>query len=117
MAPYTYCIGQPRVKELQSKLDAVLGEKLRITCTATNEQDASMNLVFTWRTPDGVQFNVTTTDEDDNHTAISTLHINRVTHNHGGVYQCIVSNGGPGSAKTSSKIVVQGIYTGKSIVR
>lgn len=109
MAPYAYCVGPPRVKPLQPQLDAELGKKFWISCVATNDQDASINLIFTWRTPNGVQFNITTTDENDSRTATSTLHISEVTRNHGGVYRCTVSNGGPGSATTSSEIVVQGI--------
>ena len=80
------------VEELPQQLHAVLDESFQITSTATNDQDAPMNLMFYWKGPDGVQFNVTTTDEDDSLTAISTLHISNVTHNHGGVYKCTVSN-------------------------
>ena len=71
----------------------MLGESFHITCNATNDQDAPMNLMFYWKGQDGVQFNVTTTDEDDNLTAVSTLHFSNVTHDHGGIYQCTVSNG------------------------
>ena len=71
----------------------MLGEQLQITCAATNDQDAPMNLIFSWKGPNGVQFNVTTTDEDDSRKATSTLHIKAVTRNHNGVYMCIVTNG------------------------
>ena len=81
------------IKELPQQLHAVLGESFHIICTATNDQDAPVNLIFYWGGPNGVQFNVTTTDEDGSLTATSTLHISNVTHNHGGVYQCTVSNG------------------------
>ena len=81
------------IKELPQQLHAVLGESFHITCTSTNDQDAPVNLMFYWEGPNGVQFNVTTTDEDNNLIAASTLHISNVTHTHGGVYQCTVSNG------------------------
>ena len=81
------------VKELPQQLHAVLCESFHIICTATNDQDAPVNLMFYWKGPNDVQFNVTTTDEDDSLTATSTLHISNVTHNHGGVCQCTVSNG------------------------
>ena len=74
------------------KIHIVLGENLQITCTATNDQDAPMKLMFSWRVPGDVVFNNITTDEYDSHTASSTLLINNVTHNHSGVYQCIVWN-------------------------
>ena len=81
------------MEKLPQQLHAVFNEEFQITCTATNDQDAPMNLMFYWKGPNGVQFNVTTTDEDGSLTATSTLHISNVTHNHGGVYQCTVSNG------------------------
>ena len=65
-----------------------------------------MNLTFSWRRPNSVQFNVTTTAEDESRTATSTLHISTVTHNHGGVYQCIVSNGGHQSSTNSATSTV-----------
>ena len=69
-----------------------------------------MNLKFSWQTPNNVQFNVTTTDEDDSRTATSTLHIGSVTHNHGGVYRCVVRNDGQqnNNDSVSSTVVVEG---------
>jgi len=87
----------------------VLGEEFQITCTATNDQDAPTNLIFSWRTPRGVEFNETTTDEDDSHTASSTLHISDVTNSNGGQYRCIVWNDG-GNDTTKSLLVVEGLY-------
>ena len=84
--------GPPTVEELPQQLHVVLGEQLRISCTATNDQDAPMNLIFSWVTPNSVMFNMTTPDEDDSRTATSTLHINAVTRNHNGVYTCNVTN-------------------------
>ena len=97
----------------------MLGEEFQITCTATNDEDAPMNLMFSWRTPNGVQFNVTTTDEDDSHTATSTLHIHTVTLNHGGVYQCIVSNGGhqANNISVNSTLIVEGKIVHFSCIR
>jgi len=89
----------------------VLGEEAQITYTATNDQDAPRKLMFSWRTPNNNKFigtstdkfNITTTDEDDSHTATSILHISTVTHNHGGEYECVVRNGEPISANSSKK--------------
>ena len=80
------------MEEPPQQLHAVFDEEFQIMCTATNDQDAPLNLMFYWKGPNGVQFNVTATDEDDSLTATSTLHISNVTDNHGGVYQCTVSN-------------------------
>ena len=91
----------------------MLGEKLQITCTATNDQDAPMKLMFSWRVPVGVMFNNITTDEDDSHTASSTLLINSVTRNHSGVYQCIAWNDEhrlSDSYKVTT-VIVEGNYT------
>jgi len=85
----------------------VFGEEFQITCTATNDQDAPTNLMFSWRTPRGVEFNETTTDEDDSRTASSILHISNVT-NSGGQYRCIVRNVG-GSEVTASRLIVEGL--------
>ena len=88
----------------------MLGENVHINCTATNDQDAPMNLVFSWMTFNNLQFTITTTDEDDNRTATSTLHISNVTSNHGGVYMCTVSNGGEqgNNVSVDSTLIVQG---------
>ena len=100
------------IKDLPQQLHVVLSEEFWITCSATNDQDAPMNLKFSWLTPNNVQFNVTTTDEDDSRTATSTLHIGRATHNHDGVYQCVVRNDGQqnnNNDSVSSTVVVEGI--------
>ena len=101
-------LGPPKVNPIKPQFHAELGKHFQINCTATNNRDASVNLVFSWKTPNGVQFNVTTTKEDSSRTATSTLHISTVTHKHGGEYQCIVSNGGSAKDITSSSIMVQG---------
>ena len=91
----------------------MLGEELQITCTATNDQDAPTNLMFSWRTPNNVTFNNETTKEDgSSRTATSTLHISTVTHDHDGMYQCIVRNGEPVSANASEStiVIVEGKY-------
>ena len=62
------------IEELPQKNHVALGEELQITCTATNDQDAPMKLMFSWRVPDGVMYNITT-DEDDSHRASSILFI------------------------------------------
>ena len=86
----------------------MLGEEFQITCTATNDQDAPTNLMFSWRVPrQNIQFNETTTDEDDNRTASSTLHINKVVNNDEGQYKCTIRNGA-GSIATMSTLIVEG---------
>ena len=89
----------------------MLGENVYIDCTATNDQDAPMNLIFSWTTSNNLHFTITTTDEDDSRTATSTLHISNVTSNHGGVYMCAVSNGGDQGNNVSidSTLIVEGI--------
>jgi len=94
------------VEELPRQVYVVLGEVFQITCTATNDQDAPTNLMFFWRTR--VEFNETTTDEDDSRTASSTLYISNVTIYDGGRYRCIVWNDG-GSEVTTSKLIVEGL--------
>ena len=95
---------------MPQQLHVVLGEELKITCIATNDQDAPMKLTFSWRPPDGVDFNVTTTHEDDSRIATSTLHVSRVTHSHDGLYHCIVSNDGHQRVNNSvtSTIIIEG---------
>ena len=97
---------------MPQQLHIVLGEELQITCTATNDQDAPMKLMFSWRVPDGVMFNNITTDEDDSHTASSTLRIGRVTRNHSGRYRCAVRNGEDRSANLSrsTTVIIEGKY-------
>ena len=98
------------IEKLPHQIHIILGEELKITCSATNDQDAPMKLTFSWRPPDGVDFNVTTTHEDDSHTATSTLHVVKVTRNHDGLYQCIVNNDGHQRINTSviSTVTVEG---------
>ena len=89
----------------------MLGEELQITCTATNDQDAPLNLMFSWRTSNNVTFNKETTEEDgSSHTAMSTLHISTITRSHGGMYRCIVRNGEYISANSSeaTTVIVEG---------
>ena len=92
------------------KHHVVLGENVHINCTATNDQDAPMNLMFSWTTLNNLHFTVTTTDEDNSHTATSTLHISNVTSNHGGVYMCTVSNGEHqrNNVSINSTLIVEG---------
>ena len=100
------------IEELPQQLYAVLGEQLEITCTATNDQDAPENLMFSWKTPNNVSFSNKTTNEDNiSHKATSTLFITTVTRDHGGMYQCIVRNGEPLSANSSkmATVIIEGI--------
>ena len=92
------------------KHHVVLGENVHINCTATNDQDAPMNLMFSWTTLNNLHFTVTTTNEDSSRTATSTFHISNVTSNHGGVYMCIVSNGEDqgNNVSVNSTLVVEG---------
>ena len=96
------------VKELPQQHYVVLGKELQITCTATNDQDAPMNLTLSWTTPNSV--NIITTDKHNGLTATSTLHISNVTHNHGGVYQCTASNGERqgNNVSVASTLIVEG---------
>ena len=97
------------IEDLPQQIHVVLGEQLEITCTATNDQDAPKNLMFSWRTPQNV--NRTTNEDSGSQKATSTLLINAVTRDHGGVYQCIVRNGEPLSANSSkaTTLIVEGI--------
>ena len=89
----------------------MLGEEFQITCTATNDQDAPTNLMFSWRTPKRrILFNETTTDEDDSRIASSTLHISSVTYNDSGRYRCSVRNDG-GSDVATLRLIVEGLKT------
>ena len=105
-------LGPPVIKELPKQLHAVLGEQFQITCIATNDQDAPMNLMFSWHIPNRVQPNITTTDEDNSHMATSTHHISTVTRDHSGMYMCTVSNGNDqGNANSVNwTVVVEGKY-------
>ncbi|XP_065918896.1 protogenin B-like [Dysidea avara] len=62
--------------------------------------------MFSWKTPKRVEFNETTTDEDDSHTASSTIHISSVTYNDSGRYRCSVRNDG-GSDVTTLRLIVE----------
>ena len=64
--------------------------------------------MFSWKTPKRVEFNETTTDEDDSHTASSTIHISSVTYNDSGRYRCSVRNDG-GSDVTTLRLIVEGL--------
>ena len=101
--------GPPRVQELPQQVHVVLGEEFQITCTATNDQDAPENMTFTWKTRRAIQFNETTTGEDDGRTASSTLHISIVTKSHDSKYTCNVRNFKRGSIGTSLTLIVEGI--------
>ena len=103
--------GPPRVQELPQQSHVVFGEEFQITCTATNDQDAPENMTFTWKTRRAVQFNETTTDEDDSRTASSTLHISSVTSSDSGKYTCNVRNVKRGSIGTSLTLIVEGIIS------
>ena len=99
------------MEELPQQLHAVFGERFEITCTATNDHDAPVNLKFSWSGPNSVQLISKTDDiEDDSLTATSTLHISNVTHTHGGVYQCTVSNGEHqrNNISVASTLVIEG---------
>ena len=98
------------IERLPQQLHVVLGEEFQIICTATNDQDASMSLILSWTTPNGVD--ITTADEHNGLTTTSTLHISNVTHNHGGVYQCTASNGEHqgNNVSVTSTLVVEGKF-------
>jgi len=105
----TFDTGPPVVQELPQQVHVVLGKKFQITCTATNDQDAPRNLMISWEALNPrIQFNETTTDEDDSRTASSTLHISSVASSDGGQYQCTVKNGRRG-AITASTLIVEGL--------
>jgi len=93
----------------------VLGEEFQITCTATNDRDAPTNLIFSWRTPRGVEINETTTDEDNSCTASSTLQIDSVANSDRGQYRCNASNDG-GSQLTTSRLIVEGLCISDIII-
>ena len=98
------------VKALPQHLHAVLGERFQIMCNATNDQDAPLNLTFSWRTPSDVQFNIAIATDNNSHKATSVLRISTVTTDHGGMYKCIVSNGKHqgNNVSISSVLVVEG---------
>ena len=90
------------------QLHVVLGREFDITCNATNDQDAPMNLTLSWATPDVVD--ITTTNEHNGLRATSTLHISNVTLDHGGMYQCTASNGEHqrNNVSVSSTLIIEG---------
>ena len=104
-----YVPGPPTVRELPQQVHVVLGEEFQITCTATNDQDAPKNLMFSWRTSNGVEYNYTTTDEDNSRTASSTLHIRNVSKNDEGKYVCNARNIRGGNNNTMFALNVEGI--------
>ena len=75
----------PTIIPLPHQTFGVLDEQFKITCTATNNKDAPHKMMFTWMAPDGVDYNVNMTSEDDDHTASSTLYINRLARSDNGV--------------------------------
>ena len=88
-----------------------MGEQFQITSVATNDKDAPHNMMFTWMTPDGVDYNVNITSEDDDHTASSTLYISRLARSDNGTYKCYVTNNNVSDASifTSTTVMVEGL--------
>ena len=84
-------LGPPMVKNVPQQLHAVLHTEFQIVCTATNDQDAPMNMTLSWTAPNGVD--ITKNDKYDGLTGTSTFHISNVTYKHSGIYRCIASNG------------------------
>ena len=96
------------IEKLPKEIYAVLGEGFQVTCTAKNDQDAPINLMFSWNKPKDVQINITDGDEDSRRNASSTITITNVTKNYEGKYKCTVKN--RGSVSTSFSLIVEGIY-------
>ena len=96
------------IKNIPVQLHAVFGEAFHITCTATNDQNAPMNLTLSWTAPSGVD--IITTNKHGGLTTTSTLHVSDVTHNHSGVYVCTANNGEhPGNyISITSTMLVEG---------
>ena len=96
------------IEKLPLQLHAVLGKEFNITCTATNDHDAPMNMTLSWIAPSGVD--IITTNKHGGFTTTSTFHISDVTHNHNGTYQCTASNGEhqENNISTISTLVVEG---------
>ena len=103
------------IEELPQQLHVLLGKEFNITCTATNDQDAPMNLTLSWTAPSG---NITTTNNHHGLTASSTLYISNVTNDHGGVYVCTSSNGDlqGNNISVTSTLVIEGITLNKFII-
>ena len=68
-----------------------MGKEFNITCIATNDHDAPMNLTLSWTAPSGID--IITANKHDGLTTTSTLYVSYVTHDHSGVYVCTASNG------------------------
>ena len=79
------------VKKLPQQLHAVLHNEFQIVCTATNDQDAPMNITLSWTAPNSVE--ITKHDTYDGLSGTSTFRISNVTINHSGIYRCTASNG------------------------
>ena len=101
----------PTIIPLPQHIHGVLDEQFQITCNATNDKDAPHNMMFTWMTPDGVDYNVNMTSEDDDHTASSTLYISRLARSDNGTYECYVTNNNLSDASifTSTIVTVEGL--------
>ena len=67
-------------------------------------------MMFTWMTPDGVDYNVEMNSEDD-HTASSTLYISSLARSDNGTYKCYVINNDISDAivVTSTTVIVEGV--------
>ena len=104
-------IDNPTINPLPHHIHGVLGEQFQITCDATNDKDASHNMIFTWMTPDGVDYNVNMTSEDNDHTASSTLYISRLARSDNGTYKCYVTNNNVSDVSifTSTTVIVEGL--------
>ena len=94
------------IERLLQQFHVALGREFQITCNATNDRDAPMNL--TKPTPNSID--IMTTDKHDGLRATSTLRISNVTHDHSGVYQCTASNGEHqgNNVSVTSTLVVEG---------
>ena len=97
------------IEELPQQLHVLLGKEFNITCTATNDHDAPMKLTLFWIAPSGAD--ITTINKHHGLTASSTLYINNVTNDHGGVYVCTSSNGDHqgNNISVTATLVVEGI--------
>ena len=101
----------PTINLLSNQTLGVLDEQFQITCNATNDKDAPHNIMLTWMSPDGVDYNVNMTSEDDDHTASSTLYISRLARNDNGTYKCYATNNNVSDASifTSTTVIVEGL--------
>ena len=101
----------PTINLLSNQTLGVLGEQFQITCKATNDKNAPHNMMFTWMTPDGVDYNVNMTSDDDDHTASSTLYISSLAKSDNGTYKCYVTNNNVSNVSilTSTTVIVEGL--------